>query len=551
MAKAARDSSWFRTINYLLATTNLFAAGCADFGTGGTGEVVVPPEAFLNVETLDLPAVDEPPVPEDLPTSRPDPFAGQQIIELTVEEARRLALENNLDLRAALLDPTAAGFAVRQEQAAFEALFTADANYGNFDQPTASQLSGSQFESFDLTPGLVQPLQTGGTLRATLPLGRTETDNEFSLLNPSFTSDAALSLTQPLLRGAGTAANALPIRVAFYQQQQTFARTKLTLIRILADVDRAYWRLYAARQELDVRRAEYELAVEQLGRAQRRVDAGADPEVEVLRAQSAVADTLESIIIAENRVRDRQRELLRLMNSGDLDFGTNRTIATATSPIGSRFVADVEELAARAEAGRMELIEAELQIAAETAQVAAARNGVLPVVTLDYRYNVNGLGGDFNDSFRRLGDVDFEDHTVGLNVQVPIGNQAAKSRLRRALINRIGSLLDLDDRRQLIRQEVLNTADALETAWQRIVAARRRVILNARLLEAEIRQFERGLRTSTDVRIVQNRLADARSAEVQAVSEYQIARVDLAFATGTVLGATGVIWEPADPDLGR
>jgi outer membrane protein TolC len=175
----------------------------------------------------------------------------------------------------------------------------------------------------------------------------------------------------------------------------------------------------------------------------------------------------------------------------------------------------------------------------------------LPVVTLDYRYNVNGLGGDFNDSFRRLGDVDFEDHTVGLNVQVPIGNQAAKSRLRRALINRIGSLLDLDDRRQLIRQEVLNTADALETAWQRIVAARRRVILNARLLEAEIRQFERGLRTSTDVRIVQNRLADARSAEVQAVSEYQIARVDLAFATGTVLGATGVIWEPADPDLGR
>jgi hypothetical protein len=39
-------------------------------------------------------------------------------------------------------------------------------------------------------------------------------------------------------------------------------------------------------------------------------------------------------------------------------------------------------------------------------------------------------------------------------------------------------------------------------------------------------------------------LADARSAEVSAVSDYQISQVDFAFATGTLLGEAGVDWQP-------
>ena len=535
-----------RPVFCLLSSVLLAAPGCADFGTGGTGELVIPPERFGEIDVLDLPAEPERPEPEALPTSRPAPFAGVGELALTIEQARAYALELNFRLRASLLDPTAAGQNVTIERAAYEAFFTADATYAAFDQPTASALSGNQVEAFSLTPGITQPLYTGGVIRLSLPLDRTETDNQFSLLDPAYTSDAAVALTQPLLRNAGVAANALPIRLAFYGLQQSLARTKLTIVRVLADVDRAYWRLYAARRELAVRVAEYELAVEQLGRARRRVDAGAEAEVEVLRAQSSVADTLESILVAENAVRDRQRELIRLMNAGELNLHGGPMITVATEPAAVRFVADAQALAEEAVVRRMELVEAELQIAAETARLAAARNGVLPIVNLDYRYNVNGLGGDFGDSFRQLGDVDFEDHTVGLSVQVPLGNRAALARVRRALVDRMAALLDYDDRRQLIRQEVLNTADALGTAWQRILAARRRVILNARLYEAEVRQFERGLRTSTDVRIAQNRLADARLAEVRATSEYQIARVDLAFATGTVLGAAGVVWEPAD-----
>ena len=59
-------------------------------------------------------------------------------------------------------------------------------------------------------------------------------------------------------------------------------------------------------------------------------------------------------------------------------------------------------------------------------------------------------------------------------------------------------------------------------------------------MEGEQRQFDVGLRTSTDVLDAQSRLADARSREVRSLADYEIALVDIAFATGTLLGRTQV-----------
>ena len=147
-----------------------------------------------------------------------------------------------------------------------------------------------------------------------------------------------------------------------------------------------------------------------------------------------------------------------------------------------------------------------------------------------------------------LYDRNFEDHRFGLQLLVPLGNVAAKSRLRRALFQRRQRLATRQNRKTLIEIEVLNAIDQLEANWQRILASRQNAILSGRLFEAEKRQFEFGLRTSTDVLDAQTKFADAQSAEILALAEYQIAQVDLAFATGTLLGAAKVRWEPIVPE---
>jgi outer membrane protein TolC len=197
----------------------------------------------------------------------------------------------------------------------------------------------------------------------------------------------------------------------------------------------------------------------------------------------------------------------------------------------------------------MELLQNELQIASDTANVAAARNATLPVLSLQYRYGLNGLGPEYPSAFSQVADKRFESHNAGLHLEIPIGNEPARARLRSAILQRLQTLASRQQQTVQITQEVYDAVDTLQAAWLSILAAQKRTILNARLLDVEIRQFEQGLRTSTDVLDAQTKLANAQSAEIASITAYQIAQVDLAFATGTVLGQSRVDWAPVRSPL--
>ncbi len=471
-------------------------------------------------------------------------------MDLTIEQCRAFALENNLELKVELLNPTITRESITEAEAAFESLFSTNLSYSKTDSPTASSLSGSSVEDTRATFGVNVPLRTGGNLNFSLPTDKFETDNSFSTLNPAYSTDFAISISQPLLRNAGVRTNTSAIRLAHYQTQSTEARTKLSVIRVLASVDRSFWRLYAFRRALVVRKEEYDLAIAQLERAQRQVVAGVAAEVEVIRAQSGVAQRLESIIIAENAVRDSERALKRILNISGLDIGSPTILVPTTEPNPVQHSLDGEQLTASALQQRMEMLELEIQLASDASTIDVRRNQVLPIVNLDYTYNVNGLGSSYSDSFEMMRDRSFEDHRVGLRVEVPLGNEAALSRLRRSLYNRLSTLATKDNRISFIRQEIFNAVDQVEANWQRILASRQNAILAARTLAAEIRQFDLGFRTSTDVLDAQAALADAQLSEIRALTEYEISQVDLAVAAGMTLGADKVRWEPTTADVG-
>ncbi len=491
-----------------------------------------------------------PPTAVDTSAPPPDPFAGMQEVPLSLEQVRAWTLTNNLDVRAFLVDPTIAALDVSAEEARFEAVFSAAVRYADFDQPSDTALSGNQFNSLEVSPGISIPLRTGGTLSVNAPVNRAETDNVFSTLNPSFTTDLEFSISQPLLRNAGRRANIHPIRIAALGAQITEARTKLEVIRAIADADRAYWRLYAARRLLLVRLEQYDLAKAQLDRATRRRDAGAELDVEVLRAEAGLAERVEAIIVAANDVRAAQRDLKRIMNADALGPATQIELLPGTDPDPVYYDLDRDRLVTDAVAYRSEMLELELALAQDASTIDFSRNQMLPAAALDYTYRVNGLGQSLTDSATILRENNFEDWSIGFTFETPIGNQAARSRYHQAILRRLQRLSTKEARRLAITQEVLNAADQLETTWQRIIAARQAVILQTRLLAAEQRQFELGRRTSTDVLDAASTLAEAQSAEISALADYQIAQVDLAFATGTLLGAGKVDWAPAtSPEL--
>ena len=458
--------------------------------------------------------------------------------KLSLAECRSAALERNLDLKVQLYLPAIARSQVSQEEAKFEAAVTANyqkqSNNLVGNDPTSGLLATDQ-----LTTGLMMPLATGGTF--TPQVLATENDPSVAAATgtDNWQSGLAFSISQPLLQGAGIETNTASIRVAKLNSQIADARTKLESIRLLANVDRSYWNVYAAARELDVRQQQYQLALAQLERARRRVSAGDAAQIEVIRAESGLGSTIENIIVSDNRLRLRQRDLKRLINDPELNMDSPTYVITTTDPrpLGLKF--DPEKLAQQAVENRMEMLELELQLAIDATNVDLARNAALPLFTVDYQYNVQGTSDDFSKSWN-LGNDD--GYTFSANAKIPLGNEAAKNKIQQAVLNRLQRMATRDLRRQTIRQELFNAMDNLQNSWRRILAARLETALAGRTYEGEKRQFDLGIRTSTDVLDAASRLGDAQSKEVTALAGWQISLVDLAFATGTQLGQAQINW---------
>lgn len=462
-------------------------------------------------------------------------------VDMTLADVRASALRRNLDLKVQAFAPALAKAAIGVEMAKFEASITA--NYTRNDQNVFSSLdSGNAGLQDNASVGLNVPLATGGTVNMSAVSQMASQD--LIGFADGITQDAQggmqFSIAQPLLRGAGVEANTASIRVARLNGQIADARTKLEAIRLLANADKAYWNLYAAARELEVRQQQYDLAVAQLERARRRVRSGELAEIETIRAESGVGSTIENIIGADNRLRLRQRDLKRLMNDPDLTMDSPTYIATATPPSPVRLKFDPATLATKAIENRMEMLELELQLSIDATNVDLQRNAALPLFTVNYQYQNFGYGTNMGNAWQSLGDAD--QYTASANATIQLGNEAAKNRIQSAILTRLQRLATKDQRRLAIRQEVFNAMDNLENAWQRILASRLETALAGRTYEAEKRQFDVGLRNSIDVLDAASRLGDAQSREVNALAGWQIALVDLAFATGTQLGQARIDW---------
>jgi len=471
----------------------------------------------------------------------------RQEVSLNIEQIRAAAIQNNLDLRVTLIDPLLDESRVSEEEGRFDALIFANSQIFSRDQAVVLNTQSGQSNGWFFTPGLRVPLRSGGEVTVQNTLNRINQDNAFAVNPLTKRSDFEVSLTQPLLRNAGRRANTAQIRIADLTRQATEASTKLQVITTLAETERAYWNLYGSIRALEVRLSQYDAAAEQLERASRQFDAGSVAEIEVIRAASGLADRVDQIIGAERDALLAQRELKRLINIPGLEVGTDPFVMPLTPPDPVRFDLDGTTLAQKAMDKRMELLELQLQLAADEASEALRRNEALPLITATLTHRINSVGTTLRDAVDIQLENRFTDWELGLNAEVPIGNNEREARLAQAVLTRLRRLNTREARRLTIRQEVLDVVDRLDAGWQRLLATRQAVALNVRTLEAEQRQFRAGRSTTLDVLDADANLADARLSEIQALVDYQINQIDLAVATGTLLGASKVDWDPIDP----
>ncbi len=125
-------------------------------------------------------------------------------------------------------------------------------------------------------------------------------------------------------------------------------------------------------------------------------------------------------------------------------------------------------------------------------------------------------------------------------MEIPLSNELRRARLDRSVQERMQRLTTQQLRELSVRREIYDALDQMSQNWQRILATRQNVVLAGLNYDAELKQFKEGLRTMTEVLETLTRLGEAQIREVRAIGDYQVSMIDLAFATGTLLGHSRV-----------
>lgn len=479
-------------------------------------------------------------------------------LQFTLADLRIKALKNNLSIKVAKVSPKIAATEVRREEAKFDQIFYVYARYGENDDPLQTSdyvgfnsenpsLNNQQVKlstlaqenkSLDVEAGIKVPLRTGGTIVLSAPLSNKKISRNSGQFNSdTYQSAMRFSFSQPLLRNAGREINEASISIANLEQQGTTLNTRLQSIRIIAMVDKAYWQLYESWGELDIRRQQYEYAQQNLQMVKKRVAEGLTARVEISRSEIGVADRFEALIIAETNLKRANRQLQFLLNDISDNPSLEAIFLPTTPPNLVKYDIDRKKLMSDALGGRIELLTQELKLSADLASINYLENQTLPLFTVDYQYGaLSNTFDSFESTYNGMFNSDFNDWYLGFKFELPISNEVNKSRLDRAIQQRNQRFTTKALQELTIKKEIYNAVDQIEQNWQRILAARQQVLIAGINYEAELKQFNEGIRTMTEVLETLTRLGEAQIKEIKAIGDYQIALVDTAYATGTLLG---------------
>jgi len=465
--------------------------------------------------------------------------AGGSVLKLAVEEVALLVLRNNRDLQVRQFNPVIVGTFEQLERGVFDTGLFAELGYEEERATETSRSTGASYEvdgsDHTLIAGLRKELPTGASVAASVEQTRSSSNRAPEQQQARL----GLTVTQALLRGFGPAVNLAGVRqaelgtVASRYELRAFTET------LLAEAETAYWNYVLAERQIAIFKSSLEVARRQRDETELRIEVGLLAEVEGAAARAEVARRQQALIEARSELEERRLRLLRLLNPGPDDGFEQRIDALSDPRTETVPLTDLAERLQLAEQLRPDLNQARLQLQQRTLETVVTRNGLLPRLDFFLTLGKTGYADSFADSFSEL-DGNTYDLSAGLSLSHSLGNRTAKARQQAALASQRQAEQAVVNLRQLVRLDVRLAANELERTRLQIAASAVTRVLQEQTLAAEQERFEAGTSTSLLVSQAQRDLLASQIAEVRAIVNYRIARVNLFLAEGSLLERRGI-----------
>ena len=408
-------------------------------------------------------------------------------------------------------------------------------------------------------------------------------DAPFTTLSPQLNSSFKFQLTQHLLQGFGFAANNRFIRIAKNTREQTDVSFRLQVIATVNQIQTLYWDLVYAYENARVQKESLAFADKTLSDTKKQVEIGSLAPIEVVRAQSTVAQDQQALTIA---LTNLQLEQLLMKNAlsrtlRDQALAGADVIPTSTMELpANEPVQPTQDLIADALRHRADLVVQRIQLNSSEISNKAVRSALLPTLDLFAYYGGTGLGGvqnptnlcanqpvaeqgegfcagpnqaaggetfipiaptnSYGSMLNQLINSTGSDKGVGLQLNIPLRNRAAQAVQIRSELEYQQAQMRLQQIENQISIEVRNAQFGVEQNRASVASAQAAVDYARQSLDAEQKKYQFGTSTTTLVLQTQSALATSESTLMSAMAAYEKSRIELDRATGATLDHAGI-----------
>ncbi len=465
--------------------------------------------------------------------------------ELRLEEAVAIALEKNLDIQVARLEPQSVDFLVAGLRNIYRpSVLSTVGLRDQYQLPTSSLNGGTKVNNGTTTYnfGLAQNVNKyGGSYTLNWSNSRVETSNTFSTFNPSFTTNLVATYFQPLLRGFRIDNTRQQLLINLISRDISEESARATITQTLANVRNAYWDLVFAQSAVEVAQHATELADKLVQDNQARVEVGTLAPLDIVQAQAESATRRQNLAAAEATAQTAELTLKRFMVSGTDDPLWRQTIRPVDLPSLGPAPSDIDGAIRKALTERTDVISAKKNLDSNDVSLRYFKNQSMPAVDLNASYGAQGLGGTaivrtgplgnqtvaeiipggYGDALSLLRARDYPTWNLNLTMSYPIGGNQADAQHARARLQRTQALTRLRALEVQIAAEVANAALTVQSNLKRVEAATAARGLALKRLEAEQSRFEVGMTTNFFVVQAQRDLRDAQNTELRALADYR------------------------------
>lgn len=544
---------------------------------------------FQNFVTqIEYPDVNTPLEPSALQTTMPHALQNPSELptfDLTLQEAIQTALQSSDILRnlggsvvsapqgqetqfnPALVELNPLG-GTQAALAAFDAVVTSQLFWAKNDRPVNVRIN-PEFEGFFVASSrqtqavysneIAKRTATGASyaLRANTIYDRN--NNPTRAFESDFTGFLEAEYRQPLMYGAGTTVNRIAgpnaivgqyngILIARINTDISLTDFEAGILRLINDVEGAYWELYFAYRALDAQLVGRQTSLREWQRIDelRKVGARGGDKASDSQARS-------TYFLFDSQVNDALAGTQGLFNSEQrlryimgLQATDGRLIRPSDEPIQAEIAFDWDACLGDALTRRVEVRRQEWTIKRRELELIASRLNRRPRLDVLTQYRWRGLGdhllGSRNSGnqleslFQNVTEGNYQEWQTGFEWSYNVGLRQASAAVRHAQLSLAREMTILKEQQLRISHDLSTASRQISRSYAQLQINYNRVEADSRRIEALSLRNEGGLENVTFLLQAQQSLATSTSAFYRSLVDYNLAIRDFHREKGSLLG---------------